>query len=213
LAPGLLCENQKGSHTHKIELPLPGKAQEVLQKLGFFIIRTPYIDIAQRANNEPVEAGRAARIRLVGGRLWKNPRVRLGSQWHDRIEVLPNMQGLIATFDCVEPSTNPEQQIARFDAGRPMSFHKLPGTWERNDKPIENYGSTARPFEAREVQVWTSEGVTRPQPVQVFAYRPRHIFKGELERPCWPMEPKKTDTSTLVPDSAKPTASGDLATK
>ena len=54
----------------------------------------------------------------LAGRLWKNPRVRLGSQWHDRIEVLPNMQGLIATFDCVEPSSDLQKQIARTDASK-----------------------------------------------------------------------------------------------
>lgn len=81
---------------------LPSNAQDVLQKLGFFIIRAPYLDIqGGGAESLTVQAGRPAEIRLTGKRLWKNPRVRLGNQWHTEIEVLPDMKGIIAKFECV----------------------------------------------------------------------------------------------------------------
>ena len=39
--------------------------------------------------------------------------------------------------------------------------------------------------DTRPVQVWTSEGFTQPQSVEVFAFRPRYQIGGEPERPCW----------------------------
>lgn len=202
VAPGSLCEGAESNPPSMIEIPLPGKAQEVLQKLGFFIIRTPYLE---RDEGEAIEAGRTARIRLVGGRLWKNPRVRLGSQWHDRIEVLPNMQGLIATFDCVQPSSDDNKQIARFDAGQLMSFDDptLFRIERRQTPPVPSETL----HETRWVQVWTSEGFTLPQPIKVFAFRPRHLYKAKPEAPCWPIEPPRASASKADEGAEQATAS------
>ena len=81
--------------------------------MGFYILRTPYLNMTGQSIY-PVEAGREAQIQLTGSRLWKNPRVRLGNQWHDRIEVLPDMQGVIATFKCIDPSIT-QQKLARLE--------------------------------------------------------------------------------------------------
>jgi hypothetical protein len=120
MEPDSLCKNVKGAETQTIDLPLPGGAQDVLQKLGFYIVRTPYLDSGQGTIGL-FEAGRKAEILLTGARLWKNPRVRLGGQWHDSIEVLPDMQGLIATFECVAP-TDFQQPIALFGEGQQLTF-------------------------------------------------------------------------------------------
>lgn len=208
VAAGSLCEGVEGKKVRHIELPLPGKAQDVLQKLGFFILRTPYLDIAQQAT-EPVEAGRRAQLRLVGGRLWKNPRVRLGTQWHDRIEVLPNMQGLVATFDCVQPSPDARIQIANVDPGSLMSFEAPASNGPQLQKqPITlaepSQVATDAPPDTRAVQVWTSEGVAPSHQVRVIAFRPRHLFKGEPERPCWDMAPEEAADRTTLTSGSKP---------
>jgi hypothetical protein len=54
---------------------------------------------------------------LNGDRLWRSTEVTLGSQQADRIVVLPNMEGIVAHFDCVRA------QIAwgkRFDGQSPV---------------------------------------------------------------------------------------------
>jgi hypothetical protein len=51
-----------------------------------------------------------ATIVIPGIRLWRSTRVTLGSQRADRIEVLPNMEGIIAYFD--------EVLLPRVDTGR-----------------------------------------------------------------------------------------------
>lgn len=49
-----------------------------------------------------LEVGRAGQVVLVGPELWRNPRVTLGGQTASAIEILPDMRGLIASFDSVQ---------------------------------------------------------------------------------------------------------------
>lgn len=46
--------------------------------------------------------GRSGRLVIRGFDLWRNPAVFLGSQQADRIDVLPNMEGIVAHFKSVE---------------------------------------------------------------------------------------------------------------
>lgn len=48
-----------------------------------------------------LEVGRTGKLILVGTELWRNPTVTLGTQTADSVEVLPDMEGLIASFDSV----------------------------------------------------------------------------------------------------------------
>src|SRR5262249_10717714 len=50
-----------------------------------------------------LHVGYAGDIVLVGGRLWRSTEVTLGAQVADRISVLPDMEGIVATFDCIRP--------------------------------------------------------------------------------------------------------------
>jgi hypothetical protein len=49
-----------------------------------------------------VRAGRPTKLLIPGSRLWRSATVTLGAQRADRLVVLPNMDGIIAEFDCVE---------------------------------------------------------------------------------------------------------------
>jgi hypothetical protein len=99
-------------------LRLPGTAQDVPRRLGIEIINTPFVralafDVDKAAPNAPpsklLEAGRPARLLLRGGRLWRSTVVTLAGQRADQIVVLPDMQGIVAEFDCVEAPETPKR--------------------------------------------------------------------------------------------------------
>ncbi|MCV3272768.1 hypothetical protein [Roseobacter sinensis] len=173
-----------------VTIPLPSNAQDVLPKLGFFLIRAPYLDQWEFGPIE-VESGRSAQIRLTGSRLWKNPRVRLGAQWHDKIEVLPDMKGIIATFNCVtqiESATKARVHLSSEPLIKVPTDRTVPdGTYEAIQKRLPPPGIV--PAEAytadRQAQVWTSEGVTGNTLVKVRAFRPSYLKDGGFEQPCW----------------------------
>ncbi|KXJ04475.1 hypothetical protein AC249_AIPGENE17189, partial [Exaiptasia diaphana] len=48
-----------------------------------------------------MEVGRSGRLVLVGSELWRNPTIMLGAQKADDVQILPDMQGVIASFDSV----------------------------------------------------------------------------------------------------------------
>ncbi|MFK7763929.1 MAG: hypothetical protein AB8B62_11740 [Roseobacter sp.] len=225
---GNLCEDvaeEEPQFTrHTLNVPLPGKAQDVLQRIGFFIIRTPYLDTGWN-EEEQVEAGRPARIRLTGSRLWKNPRVRVGNQWHDRIEVLPNMQGVIASFECIQPTLRPDkltvrlrhEDLPRFGtAGNGMAGYEEgdcdeggasdgagPPGGATGNGPTQCSAKTppddALYVDNRLAEIWTSEGRTSPTTVKVHAFRPRYFRNGEIEQPCWLDNDTRTGMSLQAP--------------
>jgi hypothetical protein len=80
---------------------LPGGAQEVSRKLGIEILQEPYL--LDDGTLQTLEIGKRGSLLLMGGRLWRSTEVTLGAQQADHIVVLPNMEGIIATFECVEP--------------------------------------------------------------------------------------------------------------
>ena len=96
-----ICPARKARQPYMFDLRLPGDAQELMQHLRFEVIRTPFLE---RPLEDPdIEFGREAHVMIRGGRLWRSPVVKLGNQQADRIEVLPDMMGIVATFYCVEP--------------------------------------------------------------------------------------------------------------
>lgn len=116
-------------------IQLPGAIAEVSRKLGFEVVEEPYI-------TDPVlqhlTVGKPGHLILTGGRLWRSTAVTIGSQAASSITVLPNMEGIIADFKCVEPQI----ALATKDDPQPPP-HQVPA------------------------RVWTSEGVTESSPVSL----------------------------------------------
>ena len=90
-------------------IDLPGRTDEISQKLGLWVIKQPSLETDQKWD---LKAGRKQAIVIQGTRLWRSTAVTLGSQKADKIEVLPNMGGIIATFDCLQdPDLYPKLQV------------------------------------------------------------------------------------------------------
>ena len=187
LFDGFIDRARKRGRTENSQvLPLPHNIDGVLPKLGFFLVRYPYLDRSVGVDIS-LETGRPkVQLRLTGKRLWKNPRVRIGEQWHSRVEVLPDMGGIVATFDCLAPL----QQSRR----KPVDERHLDKVFKRQTeamldwaKPLDGSELTDRLpldehyIELRQVQVWTSEGRTNPASIQVRAFRP----VNEFDEDCW----------------------------
>jgi hypothetical protein len=83
---------------------LPGTIADISRKLGFEVVQEPYLDRNQAT--QMLQVGQRGEILLTGGRLWRSTEVTLGAQLADRITVLPNMEGIIATFDCVRSQSS-----------------------------------------------------------------------------------------------------------
>jgi hypothetical protein len=79
---------------------LPGVVSDISRKLGFEVIQEPYLSQDQIVL-QSLDVGRRGDILLKGDRLWRSTEVTLGSQQADRINVLPDMEGIVAHFDCV----------------------------------------------------------------------------------------------------------------
>jgi hypothetical protein len=118
-------------------LRLPGTGAELSRRFGIEVLTTPYVLTQQTFE---LRAGNRARLLLEGGRLWRSTVVTLGGQRADQITVLPDMNAIVADFDCVETPPSPS-------------------------KPLYE-GSTYDPVPVR---VWTSEGVTPGGVGNIFA--------------------------------------------
>lgn len=119
---------------------LPGTAIDLSRHLGMDVITYPH---AEPEDQAPVlyaaDRTKPATILIKGQRLWRSTVVTLGGQVADKIQVLPDMTGIIARFECVDVPT------ARARAIR----NAVP--WERN--PAYQYWNVP-------LVVWTSEGHT-----------------------------------------------------
>jgi hypothetical protein len=80
---------------------LPFTQSEISRKLGFELLTVPHLDAKQTP--QALRVGHAGDLLLTGGRLWRSTEVFLNSQRADRISVLPDMQGIVAHFNCVLP--------------------------------------------------------------------------------------------------------------
>lgn len=129
----LFC--QEGRPTWTV-VQLPGAIPELSRKLGFEVVQEPYITTAAL---QRLKVGESGQLIFTGGRLWRSTTVTLGSQVATSITVLPNMEGIVAFFDCVGP--------------QPSS----PG--------LRAPGDT----DTVPARVWTSEGVTEIAPVALLA--------------------------------------------
>ena len=135
-----ICEQHSSKHSSEIIVRLPPAVPEISRKLAFDVVQQPSL-----YNPTPKELviGMPGALLLEGARLWRSTEVTAGSQHADRITVLPNMEGILAEFDCVRPPTGP--RTLRQSFGEPLD----------NNQTV-TYDS---------IQVWTSEGVTDQNPV------------------------------------------------
>lgn len=174
-------------------LPLPSNVEDVLPKLGFFLIRYPYLDHFN-SSDISLESGREVQLRLTGKRLWKNPMVRIGEQWHTKVEVLPDMRGVVATFKCLAPLTQrgKNRRVVRQAATIRLTSSKIDDNDHDKDYvdggPAKAENQDFEYAEQRPVQVWTSEGNTSQITVTVHAFRPNYRLDGMIEVPCWANE-------------------------
>ena len=112
-----ICEG-KQTQTRTEIVRLPGVANDISRRLGFEIIQEPYLFMDQQT--QLLHASYKGDIVLKGGRLWRSTQVTLGSQKADRIIVLPNMEGILAHFDCVQPQLGWGATAATSTAPRSM---------------------------------------------------------------------------------------------
>ncbi|MCV0424278.1 MAG: hypothetical protein K5905_02290 [Roseibium sp.] len=155
--------------THwSFELKLPRRMDEITSRFNFDFIKAPYFypEFDETAQKNPyvlaLEAGRPGKLVLSGERLWRGTVVTVGNQPADRIEVLPDMKGVIAHFNCVKP---PEG-----------SRHFEPMKTGASGPAFGPGGLVNSPL-----FVWTSEGSTNMRFVKVAPF----VQRMEAERPCW----------------------------
>jgi hypothetical protein len=187
------CAEQNGGESSAYQIDLPGTVAEISRALGIEVRQEPYLN---GGREQLVEIGRPAQIVLEGGRLWRGTVVVLGNYLKaDRIEVTPDMQGIIATFDCISPppdlpSEMPLLELTGLD--RAASTRATPrnrGTPQGQASQGLAAGPEVKPG-LTEVTIWTSEGHTTAAMVKVMPFRTFAVSDtaGQsmmAETPCW----------------------------
>jgi hypothetical protein len=102
-----LCDDRPGHFQREFLVRLPRRVDEIVDRFNFDFIKAPYFNSAVHGiDGQPLalDVGRQGALALSGTRLWRGTVVVLGGQVADRIVVLPDMEGVIAEFDCVRPN-------------------------------------------------------------------------------------------------------------
>lgn len=84
---------------------LPSTTDSMVEAVKFTL--RPKVDPAEGQQHQ-VQMGEPATLLITGSNLWRNTVVTLGAQKADRIEVLPNMKGILARFERVSPAMVPD---------------------------------------------------------------------------------------------------------
>lgn len=156
---------------HSIErnfrIQLPRRAEDVTARFNFDFIKAPYFeaDWNDKVVRSPItlEVGRKGRVVLPGERLWRGTVVTLGEQPADKIVVLPDMKGVVAEFDCVNPP--------------PGVDHIIPFK-----KPEGADGAPTNRSLRADLTVWTAEGRT---PTGTRAQLEPFVQRTAGEKPCF----------------------------
>jgi hypothetical protein len=137
-----LCNTGSADGEHDVDIDylvrLPGSTEELPRKFGYEIERVPAISEDRPILAEFYVGQKNASLMIQGQELWRSTVVTMGHQKADNIEVLPNMKGIIATFETID---SPSQKIEYVSGG------------QRGRRPANCYVRS-------EVVVWTSEGRT-----------------------------------------------------
>lgn len=99
--------HEKGSiknceYTHCFLVPLPEDYSSIADNILGEGNQRPKISKLETDLKISVRSCREASITIPGQRLWRNTSVTLGGQVADKIEVLPNMRGVVASFSPVD---------------------------------------------------------------------------------------------------------------
>jgi hypothetical protein len=177
---GAPAENDRPTMHREYVAELPRRVEEVTEKFRFDFIKAPYLDPAwleQPKKDLALEAGRSGKLVIMGARLWRGTVVTVGGQPADKITVLPDMKGVVAEYDCVMP---PPGMVG---GGSGTSNTAAVPISPQPARPAED-AKAARPTVpiSANMTVWTSEGRTTPQYVDIYRFEPR--YKGE--QPCDP---------------------------
>ncbi len=174
---------QRGRQCRVEMIRLPGSAADISRRLGMDVLTTPYMD--QWSPGPPVlyagNTGEPTHLLITGERLWRNTVVTLDGQKADRIEVLPDMVGITATFDCVHKPTSertrsnwtPSQRAESKPATKSSTGDHLPATASRTGAGVTSMEAAPPPPDPLytayivPVIVWTSEGHTHSQDATV----------------------------------------------
>lgn len=148
-----------GDVTHRVNLPFDSGA--VSRALNFIIPREPYTvpfgaGGAMAGTTVELRAGHEGRILIEGQRLWRSTGVTLGAQLADSIEVLPNMEAIVARFNCVEIPSVSSSDVRPIYEGEGGG-----GSGPEGTRPIIGHEMTVP------VTVWTSEGQAHALPAVV----------------------------------------------
>ena len=158
------CSDEVVANSHDSNIQytvrLPGSPSELPRKFGYDIERAPWIE---RNQGEPYLADfyvgqRDVSLIIKGSELWRSTVVTIGNQKADRIEVLPNMKGIIAKFEEIKLPHH------TFDAMQPG-------------------GGPPECFVRSEVIVWTSEGRTDPPHYVYIHPNPNSAANDETQLP------------------------------
>ena len=208
------CGESGNSTWDEHDIQLPGHELNISHKLRIEVVDEPNLQ-GIGLNSLPdgsipnsqlgVMAGRSANIVLLGDRLWRNPRVFLGAQRADLVQVLPDMTGLVANFRCIEKPI----EFATRRIGRIVGSDRRPARTDDDQRPIPTrekqamrgaFGDVQQTSNAgrpvlqdetrtsrhiskrvdRSLRVWTSEGSTRTTQIPVYP------FSDEAsEPPCY----------------------------
>lgn len=142
---------------------LPETTDRITEVFDFEVIKVPNIKQDPTEDLATLEAGRPGAITLEGDRLWRGTMVTLGGQRADTITVLPDMKGVVARFDCVQPPPG-ARHFTKFETMNKETPERFPANWPSRSK----------------VMVWTSQGNV-PANAEIYPFRQR--LPDEL--PCW----------------------------
>ena len=129
----------------RFEIKLPRRVEEVTARFNFDFIKAPYYyqefdeQVQRRPGILTLEAGRSGQLALAGERLWRGTVVTVNNQTADRIVVLPDMKGVVAQFDCVNP---PAGSRHFFDYAK-QPPPTPPSAGNQGPPPVGAAGSTA----------------------------------------------------------------------
>ena len=138
---------------------LPGTSNEIERKLGYTIRRVPFVEFVSNKQHfgELYVGQNQAKILIKGKELWRSTVVTLGSQRSNKIEVLPDMNGIIATFDIID----------------------IPSNLSRANE-LKRGACTVDV----DLIVWTSEGSTDPYPVTLYITHPNVVGNINMRYFC-----------------------------
>ena len=153
--PISVCSRDKEEASHEtrrhkrrfdFKIRLPGRTIEIPRKMGYTVGRSPRLTSLESLG-ELYVGQKDAELLLIGVDLWRSTVVTVGSQKADKIVILPDMKGIIATFDEV----------------------KAPLRWGKLELGLDGVPRRGKLCMADlDILVWTSEGRTDPQKVTIY---------------------------------------------